>query len=180
MGGGGSQGRGDREWRASAQEPERADWIEGIWIATLNVDGLMRQGPHRSTSSYACLLRLLNVFFVVISADIITLLRSIRSTSSWVRVGEGELLKFIYIPRESRSPKGIPTAPTGPAFYFLRDVTRRCTCKGELGYAWEPGAVRRIFRRRGREWSGGWGAVGGETPPGYSPPHATYHPPLEH
>ncbi len=58
------------------------------------------------------------VFFVVICADIITLLRSTRSTSSWVRVGEGELLKFIYIPRESRSPKGIPTAPIGPALHF--------------------------------------------------------------
>ena len=134
-GGGGSLGRVDKEWWASAQEPERADWgkkdldshTKRGWT---NETGEERKGggtdedtelclPHLSVSSYACLLRLLNVFFVVISADIITLLRSIRSTSSWVRVGEGELLKFIYIPRESRSPKGIPTAPTGPAFHFF-------------------------------------------------------------
>ena len=72
-GGGGSQGRVDKEWWASAQEPERADWGKRIWIATLNVDGLRRQGKREKAGermriqNFACLisaLLLMLVFFV--------------------------------------------------------------------------------------------------------------------
>ena len=62
-GGGGSQGRVDKEWWASAQEPERADWGKRIWIATLNVDGLMRQGKREEVEKW---MKKHNIAFLVL------------------------------------------------------------------------------------------------------------------
>ena len=51
-GGGDGQRKTDRDRWASAQEPVRLDWGEGFWIATLNVDGLMRQGKREEVEAW--------------------------------------------------------------------------------------------------------------------------------
>ena len=51
-GGGDQQGDTERGRWASAQEPDRMDWKEEFWIATLNVDGLMRQGKREEVETW--------------------------------------------------------------------------------------------------------------------------------
>ena len=89
LGGGGSQGRGDREWRASAQEPERADWIEGIWIATLNVDGLMRQGKREEVEEW---MKKQNIAFLFLQeTHSASNSREARGNYTWYFSGEKKL-----------------------------------------------------------------------------------------